>query len=109
YANCCSNSIASALRVHSTRRSSGQDSVHIFFWYGRPWRRVKRLRTAGVHFTHPPVGYGPLKTAVLDDTCGNLIRYREWFKVDAAPQLGIESSRVFPIAPENTYIIRRSS
>jgi len=34
----------------------------------------KRLRAAGVHFTQPPVDMGPVTTAVLDDTCGNLIQ-----------------------------------
>jgi catechol 2,3-dioxygenase-like lactoylglutathione lyase family enzyme len=34
----------------------------------------KRLRSAGVHFTQPPVELGPVTTAVLDDTCGNLIQ-----------------------------------
>ena len=33
-----------------------------------------RLRSAGVHFTQPPVEMGPVTTAVLDDTCGNLIQ-----------------------------------
>jgi catechol 2,3-dioxygenase-like lactoylglutathione lyase family enzyme len=33
-----------------------------------------RLRTAGVRFTQPPVAMGPVTTAVLDDTCGNLIQ-----------------------------------
>jgi catechol 2,3-dioxygenase-like lactoylglutathione lyase family enzyme len=33
-----------------------------------------RLRSAGVHFTQPPVALGPVTTAVLDDTCGNLIQ-----------------------------------
>lgn len=33
-----------------------------------------RLRQAGVHFTQPPVAMGPATTAVLDDTCGNLIQ-----------------------------------
>jgi catechol 2,3-dioxygenase-like lactoylglutathione lyase family enzyme len=33
-----------------------------------------RLRKAGVHFTQPPVAMGPVTTAVLDDTCGNLIQ-----------------------------------
>jgi catechol 2,3-dioxygenase-like lactoylglutathione lyase family enzyme len=33
----------------------------------------ERLRSAGVHFT-PPVEMGPVTTAVLDDTCGNLIQ-----------------------------------
>src|SRR5579884_1515762 len=34
----------------------------------------KRLQSAGVHFTQPPVEMGPVTTAVLDDTCGNLIQ-----------------------------------
>jgi catechol 2,3-dioxygenase-like lactoylglutathione lyase family enzyme len=34
----------------------------------------ERLRSAGVHFTKPPVDLGPVTTAVLDDTCGNLIQ-----------------------------------
>jgi len=33
-----------------------------------------RLRSKGVHFTQPPVAMGPVTTAVLDDTCGNLIQ-----------------------------------
>jgi catechol 2,3-dioxygenase-like lactoylglutathione lyase family enzyme len=33
-----------------------------------------RLRAAGVHFTQSPVAMGPVTTAVLDDTCGNLIQ-----------------------------------
>ncbi|MFJ9036963.1 VOC family protein [Streptomyces sp. NPDC102406] len=32
-----------------------------------------RLRALGVHFTQEPVETGPVTTAVLDDTCGNLI------------------------------------
>jgi catechol 2,3-dioxygenase-like lactoylglutathione lyase family enzyme len=34
----------------------------------------ERLRAAGVVFTQPPVEMGPVTTAVLDDTCGNLIQ-----------------------------------
>jgi catechol 2,3-dioxygenase-like lactoylglutathione lyase family enzyme len=34
----------------------------------------ERLRSAGVVFTQPPVAMGPVTTAVLDDTCGNLIQ-----------------------------------
>jgi catechol 2,3-dioxygenase-like lactoylglutathione lyase family enzyme len=33
-----------------------------------------RLVAAGVVFTQPPVSMGPVTTAVLDDTCGNLIQ-----------------------------------
>ena len=34
----------------------------------------QRLREAGVRFTHPPVAMGPVTTATLEDTCGNLIQ-----------------------------------
>jgi hypothetical protein len=30
-----------------------------------------------VRFTQPPVDHGPVTTAVLDDTCGNLIQIAE--------------------------------
>ena len=33
-----------------------------------------RLSAAGGTFTQPPVNLGPVTTAVLDDTCGNLIQ-----------------------------------
>jgi catechol 2,3-dioxygenase-like lactoylglutathione lyase family enzyme len=33
-----------------------------------------RLVALGVRFTQPPVAMGPMTTAVLDDTCGNLIQ-----------------------------------
>lgn len=34
----------------------------------------ERLCAAGVVFTQPPATMGPVTTAVLDDTCGNLIQ-----------------------------------
>jgi catechol 2,3-dioxygenase-like lactoylglutathione lyase family enzyme len=34
----------------------------------------ERLTALGVRFTQPPVDMGPVKTAVLDDTCGTLIQ-----------------------------------
>ena len=34
----------------------------------------ERLSGLGVEFTQPPVDHGPVITAVLDDTCGNLIQ-----------------------------------
>src|SRR4051794_24564559 len=34
----------------------------------------ERLRGLGVTFTQPPTLMGPVTTAVLDDTCGNLIQ-----------------------------------
>ena len=33
-----------------------------------------RLVALGVRFTQPPTNMGPVTTAVLDDTCGNLIQ-----------------------------------
>ena len=41
------------------------DDVHAEF---------RRLRELGVHFTQEPLEMGPVTTAVLDDTCGNLIQ-----------------------------------
>ena len=38
------------------------------------WHVVERLRSRGVTFTQPPTEMGPVKTAVFDDTCGNLIQ-----------------------------------
>jgi hypothetical protein len=35
---------------------------------------VARLRARGVRFTQDPVDMGSVTTAVLDDTCGNLIQ-----------------------------------
>ena len=34
----------------------------------------ERLRSLGVTFTQEPVAMGPVVTAVLDDTCGNLVQ-----------------------------------
>ncbi len=36
-----------------------------------------RLRALGVTFTQEPTDMGPVITAVLDDTCGNLIQLEE--------------------------------
>ena len=38
---------------------------------------AERLRALGVEFTQEPVDLGPVITAVLDDTCGNLIQIAE--------------------------------
>jgi len=35
---------------------------------------VERLTALGVRFTQEPLTMGPVTTAVLDDTCGNLIQ-----------------------------------
>ncbi|MEV5970155.1 VOC family protein [Streptomyces sp. NPDC051921] len=37
-----------------------------------------RLRALGVRFTQDPVDMGPVTTAILDDTCGNLIQIAEY-------------------------------
>ncbi|MFK3731681.1 VOC family protein [Streptomyces sp. NPDC088090] len=37
-----------------------------------------RLAALGVRFTQPPVEMGPVTTAVLDDTCGNLIQIAQY-------------------------------
>ncbi|MFB7594027.1 VOC family protein [Streptomyces sp. NPDC056160] len=45
------------------------DDVHAEF---------RRLRGLGVRFTQEPVEMGPVVTAVLDDTCGNLIQIAQY-------------------------------
>jgi catechol 2,3-dioxygenase-like lactoylglutathione lyase family enzyme len=45
--------------------SFGVDDVH---------KEYERLEGLGVLFTQPPTEMGPVTTAVLDDTCGNLIQ-----------------------------------
>jgi catechol 2,3-dioxygenase-like lactoylglutathione lyase family enzyme len=37
-------------------------------------RDFERLKSRGVRFTQEPTQMGPVTTAVLDDTCGNLIQ-----------------------------------
>jgi catechol 2,3-dioxygenase-like lactoylglutathione lyase family enzyme len=37
-------------------------------------REYERLSALGVRFTQQPLDAGPVTTAVLDDTCGNLIQ-----------------------------------
>ncbi|MER7620081.1 VOC family protein [Streptomyces sp. NPDC126503] len=38
----------------------------------------ERLRALGVRFTQEPTEMGPVTTAVLDDTCGNLIQIAQY-------------------------------
>jgi catechol 2,3-dioxygenase-like lactoylglutathione lyase family enzyme len=38
----------------------------------------ERLSALGVTFTQPPTDMGPVTTAVLDDTCGNLIQIAQY-------------------------------
>ena len=40
-------------------------------------REYERLTGLGVRFTQAPAEMGPVTTAVLDDTCGNLIQIAE--------------------------------
>ena len=40
-------------------------------------REFERMRDLGVRFTQEPTAMGPVTTAVLDDTCGNLIQIAE--------------------------------
>ncbi|GCD19014.1 hypothetical protein CTKZ_05760 [Cellulomonas algicola] len=45
--------------------SFGVDDVHAEY---------ERLTAAGVRFVQSPTAMGPVTTAVLDDTCGNLVQ-----------------------------------
>src|SRR4051812_26420287 len=44
------------------------------FWVDDVHAEAERLRALGVTFTQEPTQMGPVTTAVLDDTCGNLIQ-----------------------------------
>ncbi len=44
------------------------------FAVGDVQAEYERLRGLGVQFTQEPADMGPVTTAVLDDTCGNLIQ-----------------------------------
>ena len=44
------------------------------FTVGDVHAEFERLRAAGVRFTQEPAEMGPVTTAVLDDTCGNLVQ-----------------------------------
>lgn len=37
----------------------------------------ERLKESGDHFTLAPTDAGPVRMAVLDDTCGNLIQLKQ--------------------------------
>lgn len=41
-----------------------------------------RLTALGETFTQPPTEMGPVITAVLDDTCGNLLQLAQWVGPD---------------------------
>ena len=56
---------AALVEVGMPYTSFGVDDVH---------REYERLKGLGVQFTQPPTDMGPVTTAVLDDTCGNLIQ-----------------------------------
>lgn len=43
-------------------------------------QEYERLQGLGVRFTQDPTAIGPVTTAVLDDTCGNLIQIAEQTK-----------------------------
>jgi catechol 2,3-dioxygenase-like lactoylglutathione lyase family enzyme len=52
----------------------GVDDVHHEF---------ERLSGAGVVFTQPPMDHGPVITAVLDDTVGNLVQLAQYVETSA--------------------------
>jgi len=57
------------------KRALVEDGIpFVSFGVGDVQSEYERLRLAGVEFTQPPVAMGPVTTAVLDDTCGNLVQ-----------------------------------
>ena len=61
--------------VEPFRRALAADGIPAAsFKVGDLDAEVERLRAAGVRFRQDPVDAGPVRVAVLDDTCGNLIQ-----------------------------------
>jgi catechol 2,3-dioxygenase-like lactoylglutathione lyase family enzyme len=61
--------------VRPFKRALVEDGIPFAsFGVGDVHREYERLCSEGVRFTQPPVAMGPVTTAVLDDTCGNLIQ-----------------------------------
>ena len=58
----------------SRKRSSADGIPFTSFAVDDITAEFERLRALGVRFTQEPVDMGPVTTAVLDDTCGNLIQ-----------------------------------
>src|SRR3954471_5390672 len=57
------------------KQALGSDGIPFTsFAAGDVHQEHERLEKLGVRFTQPPVAMGPVTTAVLDDTCGNLIQ-----------------------------------
>ena len=71
--NCCWNPMVTLPSGRSRRRWSRMDPRRLV---RRRRRRAEheRLAALGVRFTQDPTEMGPVTTAVLDDTCGNLIQ-----------------------------------
>ena len=72
------SSSSSRTRIRRPSRSRKRSSTTAFRSRRSPSNDVnaefERLRALGVRFTQEPVEMGPVTTAVLDDTCGNLIQ-----------------------------------
>lgn len=61
--------------VHPFKQALVEDGIpYASFGVDDVQREFERLSALGVKFTQPPVNMGPVTTAVLDDTCGNLIQ-----------------------------------
>ena len=62
-------------RPSRSRKHSSRDGIPFTsFAVNDITAEFERLRALGVRFTQEPVEMGPVTTAVLDDTCGNLIQ-----------------------------------
>src|SRR4051812_3197797 len=63
-------------------------------------REYDRLSALGVRFTQPPLSTGPVTTAVLDDTCGNLIQIAAVPSEErrAEPRLRLRTAKVVCVA-----------
>ena len=64
-----------ATELHHFYRRDPQDGIPFTMFTVDDVRgEFKRLRGLGVRVTQEPASMGPVTTAVLDDTCGNLIQ-----------------------------------
>jgi catechol 2,3-dioxygenase-like lactoylglutathione lyase family enzyme len=56
------------------KKALGEDGIPCMMFFVDDVRKeYERLRGSGVRFTQEPTQMGPVTTAVLDDTCGNLL------------------------------------
>ncbi len=64
-------------RAVQVRVGEGRHSRSVSFMVDDLDAEFERLRALGVEFTVKPMDAGPVRMAILDDTCGNLVQLVE--------------------------------